>query len=76
MAGADAARSAGDPLTACQAGTLAQFEAHAGNGVEAFDLERRARGALGEQRPAVADAWLSGLEALGHAAAGDARPWR
>lgn len=58
-------------LTACQTGTLAQFEAHAGNGVQALNLTRRARRALGDQRPAVADAWLSSVEALGHAAAGD-----
>ncbi|GHB77125.1 hypothetical protein GCM10010377_79340 [Streptomyces viridiviolaceus] len=64
-----AARSAGDPLfTAYQTGTLAQFEAHAGNGVEALNLARRARRALGEIGPAVTDAWLSSIEALSHAA--------
>lgn len=69
-----AARTAGDPLlTAYQTGTLAQFEAHAGNGTEALNLARRARRALGDRRPAVADAWLSSVEALGHAAAGDRR---
>ncbi|QHA09311.1 helix-turn-helix domain-containing protein [Streptomyces broussonetiae] len=67
-----AARTSGNALlTAYQAGTLAQFEAHAGNGVEALNLARRARRVLGEQRPAVADAWLSSVEALGYAAAGD-----
>ncbi|MFE2095833.1 helix-turn-helix domain-containing protein [Streptomyces sp. NPDC059468] len=67
-----AARTAGDPLlTAYQTGTLAQFEAHAGNGVEALNLARRARRVLGDQRPAVAEAWLSSVEALGYAAAGD-----
>ncbi|MEW2625648.1 DNA-binding protein [Streptomyces sp. NPDC048106] len=60
-------------LTAYQTGTLAQFEAHAGNGVEALNLARRARRVLGEKRPAVADAWLSSVEALGHAAAGERR---
>ncbi|MEU1409842.1 DNA-binding protein [Streptomyces sp. NPDC005728] len=69
-----AARTAGNPLlTAYQTGTLAQFEAHAGNGVQALNLARRARRVLGQTRPAVADAWLSSVEALGHAAAGD---WR
>ncbi|WP_241989952.1 MULTISPECIES: hypothetical protein [unclassified Streptomyces] len=67
-----AARAAGDPLlTAYQAGSLAQFEAHAGNGAQALNLTRKARRALGEKRPAVADAWLSSVEALAHAAAGD-----
>lgn len=69
-----AARSAGDPLlTAYQAGSLAQFEAHAGNGAQALNLTRKARRALGEKRPAVADAWLSSVEALAHASAGDRR---
>lgn len=69
-----AARAAGAPLlTAYQAGSLAQFEAHAGNGVEALNLARKARRALGERRPAVADAWLSSVEALGYAAGGDQR---
>jgi len=69
-----AARTAGDALlTAYQTGTLAQFEAHAGNGVQALNLTRRARRVLGEQRPVVADAWLLSVEALGHAAAGDRR---
>ncbi|MFD7705480.1 helix-turn-helix domain-containing protein [Streptomyces caelestis] len=73
-AAVNAARSAGDPLlTAYQVGSLAQFEAHAGNGVEALNLAGRARRALGGRAPAVADAWLSGIEALGHAAAGDRR---
>lgn len=69
-----AARTAGNALlTAYQTGTLAQFEAHAGNGVQALNLARRARRVLGDRRPAVADAWLSSVEALGHAAAGDRR---
>ncbi|WP_330342666.1 helix-turn-helix domain-containing protein [Streptomyces sp. NBC_00557] len=69
-----AARTSGDALlTAYQTGTLAQFEAHAGNGVEALNLARRARRVLGDQRPAVADAWLLSVEALGHAAAGNRR---
>nr|WP_203695957.1 helix-turn-helix transcriptional regulator [Streptomyces rubrogriseus] len=69
-----AARASGNALlTAYQIGTLAQFEAHAGNGVEALNLARRARRVLGKQRPAVADAWLLTVDALGHAAAGDQR---
>ncbi|MEU3956025.1 helix-turn-helix transcriptional regulator [Streptomyces achromogenes] len=69
-----AARTAQNPLLAAyQIGTLAQFEAHAGNGVEALNLARRARRVLGEQRPAVADAWLLTVEALGYAVAGDRR---
>ncbi|WP_079177115.1 helix-turn-helix domain-containing protein [Streptomyces sp. MUSC 14] len=69
-----AARSAGDPLlTAYQAGSLAQFEAYSGNGVQALNLTTRARRALGDRRPAVANAWLSSVEALAHAAAGDRR---
>ncbi|WP_235093398.1 MULTISPECIES: helix-turn-helix domain-containing protein [Streptomyces] len=69
-----AARSSGDPLlTAYQVGSLAQFEAHSGNAVQALNLTRRARGALRDCRPLVADAWLASVEALAHAAAGD---WR
>ncbi|AEY94372.1 putative regulator (plasmid) [Streptomyces hygroscopicus subsp. jinggangensis 5008] len=69
-----AARTAGNALlTAYQTGTLAQFEAHAGNGVQALNLARRARRVLGDQCPTVADAWLLSVEALGHAAAGDRR---
>ncbi|MFE7976738.1 DNA-binding protein [Streptomyces shenzhenensis] len=51
----------------------AQFEAHAGNGVEALNQALRARRALRDRRPPVADAWLYSAEALGHAAAGDRR---
>lgn len=69
-----AARSAGDPLlTAYQASSLAQFEAHAGNAVQALNLTRKARRALGAGCPAVADAWLFSVEALAHAAGGDRR---
>ncbi|OIJ88491.1 helix-turn-helix domain-containing protein [Streptomyces colonosanans] len=69
-----AARAAGKSLlTAYQTGTLAQFEAHAGNGTEALNLTHRARRAIGERRPAVADAWLASVEALAHAAIGDQR---
>ncbi|WP_225448650.1 DNA-binding protein [Streptacidiphilus sp. P02-A3a] len=69
-----AARSAGDSLLAAyQIGSLAQFEAHAGNGAQALTLASAARRSLGPQRPAIADAWLSSVEALAHAAAGDQR---
>ncbi|MFH9983704.1 helix-turn-helix domain-containing protein [Streptomyces sp. NPDC017179] len=69
-----AARTSANPLlTAYQIGTLAQFEAHTGNGVQALNLARRARRVLSDKRPAVADAWLLSVEALGHAAAGDRR---
>ncbi|WP_318218788.1 helix-turn-helix transcriptional regulator [Streptomyces sp. SCL15-6] len=73
-AAVNAARTAGDRLlTAYQLGSLAQFEAHTGNGAQALNLTARARRALRENSPAVADAWLSSIEALGHAAAGDRR---
>ncbi len=69
-----AARAAGDPLLAAyQAGTMAQFEADAGNGAQALSWTRTARKHLDARRPAVADAWLSSVEALAHAAAGDER---
>ncbi|MFB7663978.1 helix-turn-helix domain-containing protein [Kitasatospora sp. NPDC056138] len=69
-----AARAARDPLlVAYQTGSLAQFEAHAGNGAQALNLARQARRCLGVERPAVADAWLATVEALAHAAGGDQR---
>ncbi|MCC9311073.1 helix-turn-helix domain-containing protein [Kitasatospora sp. RB6PN24] len=69
-----AARAAGDPLlTAYQTGSLAQFEAHAGNAAQALGLARQARQFLGAEQPAVADAWLASVEALAHAADGDQR---
>ncbi|MFC4331399.1 hypothetical protein ACFPC0_27200 [Streptomyces andamanensis] len=69
-----AARSSGDRLlTAYQAGSLAQFEAHSGNGTEALNLTGRAWRALGDRRPPVAEAWLSSVEALAHAVGGDRR---
>ncbi|WP_244900514.1 helix-turn-helix domain-containing protein [Streptomyces nanshensis] len=67
-----AARSSRDRLlTAYQSGSLAQFEAHAGNAAQALSLTRSARRQLGRERPAIAAAWLSTVEALAHAAAGD-----
>ncbi|MFE2247310.1 helix-turn-helix domain-containing protein [Streptomyces lavendulae] len=69
-----AARAAGDPLLAAyQAGSMAQFEADAGNGAQALNWTRTARKYLHAHRPAVADAWLSTVEGLAHAAAGDER---
>ncbi|MGH3323528.1 MAG: helix-turn-helix domain-containing protein [Streptomyces sp.] len=67
-----AARSSGDRLlTAYQLGSLAQFEAHAGNAARGLSLTRSARRQLGPERPAIADAWLSTVEALAHAGSGD-----
>ncbi|WP_258527738.1 helix-turn-helix domain-containing protein [Streptomyces sp. NBRC 110611] len=69
-----AARVARDPLLAAyQTGSLAQFEAHTGNAVQALNLTRKARRSLGTQCPAVADAWLFSVEGLAHAAGGDRR---
>nr|WP_240968531.1 helix-turn-helix transcriptional regulator [Streptomyces sp. HNM0575] len=67
-----AARSSRDRLlTAYQMGSLAQFEAHTGNAAQGLSLTRSARRQLGPERPAIVDAWLSTVEALAHAAAGD-----
>lgn len=67
------ARRAGNPLLAAyQLGSLAQFEAHVGNASEGMLLVRSARKALGGRPPAIAEAWLTSIEALCHAAAGDA----
>ncbi|SEE22067.1 hypothetical protein SAMN05428945_6825 [Streptomyces sp. 2224.1] len=65
-----ARRTANPLLTAYQLGSLAQFEAHSGNAAQGLSLARSARKQLGENLPAIADAWLSGVEALAHAAAG------
>lgn len=67
-----AARGSRDRLLmAYQMGSLAQFEAHTGNAAQGLSLTRSARRQLGRQRPAIADAWLSTVEALAYAAAGD-----
>ncbi|MDI3422947.1 helix-turn-helix domain-containing protein [Streptomyces luteolus] len=66
-----ARRSANPLLAAYQLGSLAQFEAHAGNAAQGLTLTRSARKQLGDGLPAIADAWLSGVEALAHAAVGD-----
>ncbi|MCX5215762.1 helix-turn-helix domain-containing protein [Kitasatospora sp. NBC_00240] len=69
----EAARASGnDLLTAYQVGSLAQFEAHSGNAPGCLTLAAKARRLLGHQAPPVADAWLYGTEALGHAIDGDA----
>ncbi|MBD0670400.1 hypothetical protein BU198_06645 [Streptomyces sp. CBMA156] len=66
------ARTAANPLLlAYQIGSLAQMEAHLGNGATCLSLVHRARTVLTDRPPAVADAWLCATEALGHAAAGD-----
>ncbi|MEU0809119.1 helix-turn-helix transcriptional regulator [Streptomyces sp. NPDC005970] len=67
-----AARSSGDRLlTAYQLGSLAGFEADAGNAAQGLALVHRARRQLGEAAPAIASAWLGAVEALAHAVAGD-----
>jgi hypothetical protein len=69
-----AARSAGNPLlTAYQTGSLAQFEVEVGNVTESVRLIATARRQLGPDLPAIAAAWLSSLEAVAHATAGDER---
>ncbi len=66
-----AARRAASPLLAAyQMGSLAQFEANSGNAAQGLGLVHSARKQLGPNMPAIADAWLSGVEALAHAAAG------
>ncbi|MEV8016720.1 DNA-binding protein [Streptomyces sp. NPDC086554] len=69
-----AARRSGDPLLiAYQQGSLAQFEVEADNVAQGLTLIRGARQQLGSERPAIAAAWLSSLEAVAHATAGDER---
>jgi hypothetical protein len=69
-----AARRSGDRLLAAyQVGSLAQMEAHTGNAAQGLNLVRSARRQLGTVVPAIADAWLSSVEALAYAAAGDER---
>ncbi|QDQ16512.1 helix-turn-helix domain-containing protein [Streptomyces spectabilis] len=69
-----AARRSGNPLLiAYQQGSLAQFEVEAGNVAQGLSLIRSARRQLGSERPAIAGAWLSALEAVAHATAGDER---
>ncbi len=69
-----AARRAGDSLLiAYQQGSLAQFEVEYGNVPQGLALIRSARRQLGSSRPPIAAAWLSSLEAVAHATAGDER---
>ncbi|MFD9862603.1 helix-turn-helix domain-containing protein [Streptomyces alboflavus] len=69
-----AARRSGDRLLiAYQQGSLAQFEVEAGNVAQGLSLIRTARRQLGGERPAVAAAWLSSVEAVAHATGGDER---
>ncbi len=68
-----ARRSGNSLLVAYQVGSLAQMEADAGNVAQALDLVRLARSQVGPQEIVIADAWLSTVEALAHAAAGDER---
>ncbi|MBB5121154.1 helix-turn-helix domain-containing protein [Streptomyces eurocidicus] len=69
-----AARRAADPLLiAYQQGSLAQFEVEYGNCAQGLALIRSARRQLGSERPPIAAAWLSSLEAVAHATAGDDR---
>ncbi|MFG2578350.1 helix-turn-helix domain-containing protein [Streptomyces malaysiensis] len=67
-----AARTSGDRLLlAYQLGSLAGFEADAGNAPQGLALVRNAHRQLGDTAPAIATAWLGTVEALAHAAAGD-----
>ncbi|QTT76317.1 helix-turn-helix transcriptional regulator [Streptomyces mobaraensis NBRC 13819 = DSM 40847] len=69
-----AARQSADPLLlAYQQGSLASFEVDAGNVAQGLSLIHGARRLLGRDRPAIAAAWLSSLEAVAHATAGDER---
>lgn len=68
-----ARRSGNRLLTAYQIGSLAQMEADAGNAAQGLNLTRSARRQFGPGAPAIADAWLSTVEALAYAAAGDER---
>ncbi|OPF75622.1 hypothetical protein VT50_0224650 [Streptomyces antioxidans] len=67
-----AARTSSDRLLlAYQLGSLAGFEADAGNAAQGLALVRTAHRQLGDAAPAIATAWLDTVEALAHAAAGD-----
>lgn len=68
-----ARRSGHRLLTAYQIGSLAQMEADAGNAAQALNLVGSARRQLETSPIAIADAWLSTVEALAYAAAGDHR---
>lgn len=68
-----ARRSGNSLLTTYQVGSLAQMEADAGNAAQALDLVAAARRHMEATPIAMAGAWLSTVEALAHAAAGDHR---
>ncbi|MFH8786396.1 helix-turn-helix domain-containing protein [Streptomyces roseoverticillatus] len=69
-----AARRAAEPLLiSYQQGSLAQFEVEYGNCAQGLSLIRSARRQLGDACPPIAAAWLSSLEAVAHATAGDER---
>ncbi|MEV4083438.1 transcriptional regulator [Nonomuraea fuscirosea] len=68
----DSARQANHALLAAyMIGSLAAFEIDADDPLIGLNLLARARREIGEQPPAIARAWLSSLEALGHATARD-----
>ncbi|WP_445394793.1 helix-turn-helix domain-containing protein [Streptomyces sp. LE64] len=60
-------------LTAYQQGSLAQFEVELGNVAQGLQLISAAREQLSGDYPAISAAWLSSLEAVAHATAGNSR---
>jgi transcriptional regulator with XRE-family HTH domain len=66
-----ARRSGNRLLSAYMTGSLASLAIDSGDTVEGLSLLRSARSQLGAERPATADAWLSCLEAVAHATAGE-----
>jgi transcriptional regulator with XRE-family HTH domain len=69
-----AKRSGNRLLSAYMTGSLASLAIDSGDTVEGLSLLRSARSQLGAERPATADAWLSCLEAVAHATAGERDP--
>ncbi|MEV0228402.1 helix-turn-helix transcriptional regulator [Nonomuraea sp. NPDC050786] len=68
----DSARQANHALLAAyMIGSLAAFEIDGDDPLIGLNLLARARREIGERPPAIARAWLSSLEALGHATARD-----
>ncbi|MEV4577330.1 helix-turn-helix transcriptional regulator [Nonomuraea jabiensis] len=66
----DSARQAGNTLLAAyMIGSLAAFEIDADDSLSSLNLLVRARQEIGDRPPATARAWLSSIEALGHATA-------
>ena len=64
----------GRQLVGAGHGSLASLAIDSGDTVEGLSLLRSARSQLGAERPATADAWLSCLEAVAHATAGEREP--